>query len=113
MKKNGRRLTETSRASARSAAVGRRPVFIIGPFIIVSLAQEKQLESIQDMATAFQDGGARGCFPRRFEPPGRGGLFRAPRYGLTYAGLIGKELKPGNTIEEILETNLPKQPQQR
>jgi hypothetical protein len=63
--------------------------------------QKKQLKSMQDMARAFQGGGARGGFG----PPGGGGLFRAPRYGVAYAGLIGKSLKPGKTIEEILETH--------
>jgi hypothetical protein len=68
-------------------------------------AQKKQLKSMQDMARAFQGGGARGGFPGGFGPPGGGGLFRAPRYGAAYAGLIGKTLKPGKTIAEILETN--------
>jgi hypothetical protein len=34
-------------------------------------------------------------------PPGGGGVFRAYRYGPDYAGLSGKMLKPGMTIEEL------------
>jgi hypothetical protein len=74
--------------------------------------QRKQLKSMQDMAAAFQ-AGPRGGFPGGFGPPGGGGLFRAPRYDAAYAGLVGKDLKPGKTVEEILETNLPKQSQQQ
>jgi len=73
--------------------------------VLLKDAQKKQLKSMQDMARAFQGGGARGGFGGGFGPPGGGGLFRAPRYGVAYAGLIGKTLKPGKTIEEILETN--------
>jgi hypothetical protein len=76
-------------------------------------AQKKQLKGMQDMARAFQAGGARGGFAGGFGPPGGGGLFRAPRYGATYAGLVGKDLKPGKTLEAILETNQPKQSQPR
>ena len=78
-------------------------------------AQKKQLKSMQDMAGTFQRGagGPRAGFTGGFGPPGGGGLFRAPRYGATYAGLVGKELKPGKTIEEFLETKKAKQSQQR
>ena len=72
-------------------------------------AQKKQLKNMQDMARAFQAAGVRGGFG----PPGGGGLFRAPRYGASYAGLIGKDLRPGKTIEEMLQANLPKQSQDR
>jgi hypothetical protein len=75
-------------------------------------AQKKQLKSMQDMALGFQGGGARGGFGGGFGPPGGGGLFRAPRYSASYAGLIGKELKPGKTIEEMLESNKAKEPPQ-
>jgi hypothetical protein len=74
-------------------------------------AQKKQLKSMQDVARGFQAGGARGGFGRGFGPPGGGGLFRAPRYSATFAGLAGKHLKPGKAIEEILESNPVKQPQ--
>ena len=81
--------------------------------VLVKDAQKKQLKSMQDMARAFQTGGARGGNAFGFGPPSGGGLFRAPRYGAAYAGLIGKDLKSGKTIEEILEANLPKQARQR
>jgi hypothetical protein len=71
-------------------------------------AQKKQLKRMQDWARAFQTGGNRGGFTGGFGPPGGGGLFRAPRYGVTYAGLAGKDLKPGKTIEEILQANRDK-----
>jgi hypothetical protein len=67
-------------------------------------AQKQQLKGMQDMARAFQAGPPRGGFPG-FGPPGGGGLFRAPRYGPTYAGLTGKDLKPGKTVERILEAD--------
>jgi hypothetical protein len=35
-------------------------------------------------------------------PPGGGGIFRATRYPADYAGLKGRELKPGKTIEEMV-----------
>ena len=35
-------------------------------------------------------------------PPGGGGIFRATRYPANYAGLINRELKPGKTIEEMI-----------
>jgi hypothetical protein len=34
-------------------------------------------------------------------PPGGASLFRAYRYGTDYAGLAGKDLKPGETVEEL------------
>jgi hypothetical protein len=77
--------------------------------VLLKDGQKKQLKSMQDMARAFQTGGARGGFAGGFGPPGGGGLFRAPRYGADYAGLIGKDLKPGKTVEEILASNLPRQ----
>jgi hypothetical protein len=35
-------------------------------------------------------------------PAGGGGIFRATRYPADYTGLAGKELKPSQTIEEML-----------
>jgi hypothetical protein len=81
--------------------------------VLLKDGQKKQLKSMQDMARAFQTGGARGGNAFGFGPPGGGGLFRAPRYSEVYAGLIGKDLKPGKTVEEMLESNLPKRSQQR
>jgi hypothetical protein len=40
--------------------------------------------------------------PGGFGPPGGGGIFRATRYPADYAGLKGRELKPGKTIEEMV-----------
>ncbi len=37
---------------------------------------------------------------------GGSSIFRAYRYGADFAGLVGKDLTPGNTIEE-LEAQLP------
>jgi Spy/CpxP family protein refolding chaperone len=36
-----------------------------------------------------------------FGPPGGGSLFRAYRYGPEYPGLVGKELTPGKTLEDL------------
>jgi hypothetical protein len=44
-----------------------------------------------------QQGGSDG----QFGPAGGGSLFRAYRYGRDYAGLAGKDLTPGKTIEEL------------
>ena len=41
--------------------------------------------------------------PGGFGPPGGGGIFRATRYPADYAGLKGRELKPGKTIEELVK----------
>ena len=46
-----------------------------------------------------------GDFPA---PPGMNPLFRALRYGADYAGLAGKDLTPGKTIEE-LQSQVPNQ----
>jgi hypothetical protein len=43
-----------------------------------------------------------------FGRPGGGGIFRATRYPADYAGLKGRELKPGKTIEEMLAAAKPK-----
>jgi hypothetical protein len=37
-------------------------------------------------------------------PPGGGGIFRATRYPADYPGLKNRELKPGKTIEELINT---------
>ena len=95
--------------------------------------QANQLKSMQDMMKAFAGGPPGGGGPGRpggapggpGRPGGRGGpgggpggfggggdfsggssIFRAYRYGADFAGLVGKDLTPGNTIEE-LEARLP------
>ncbi len=48
-------------------------------------------------------GGGQGGGPPAFlftGPPGGASVFRAYRYGPDYAGLAGKDLKPGKTVEE-------------
>jgi hypothetical protein len=42
-------------------------------------------------------------------PPGGGGIFRATRYPADYAGLRGRELKPGKTVEELVAAAKPKE----
>jgi hypothetical protein len=42
-------------------------------------------------------------------PPGGGGIFRATRYPADYVGLKGRELKPGQTIEEMVAPAKPKE----
>ena len=37
----------------------------------------------------------------QFGPRGGGSVFRAYRYGRDYAGLAGKDLTPGKTIDEL------------
>jgi hypothetical protein len=47
----------------------------------------------------------------QFGPVGGGSMFRADRYGRDYAGLAGKDLTPGKTIEELEPlSNIYKQP---
>ncbi len=49
-------------------------------------------------------GGGQGGGPPAFlftGPPGGASVFRAYRYGPEYAGLAGKDLKPGKTVEEM------------
>src|SRR5262249_2420005 len=75
---------------------------------ILNDAQKRQLKSMQDMARGFQAGGGRGGFAGGFGPPGGGGIFRAPRYEAAYAGLAGKDLTPGKSVEEILAVKQPK-----
>jgi hypothetical protein len=73
--------------------------------------QKKQFQQIRDFAKNFKGppgggpmggppgGGPGGGFPG-FGGPGAG-LFRAPRYGTDYAGLAGRTLTAGRTIEEF------------
>jgi hypothetical protein len=91
--------------------------------------QKKQLQRMQDMARGFAGGGpgrfpagppggapggprggAPGGFPGfggGFGAPAGSGLFRAPRYAAEYAGLVGKDLTPGKTIEELEAASRP------
>jgi hypothetical protein len=77
--------------------------------------QANQLKAMQDMIKAFAGGppggggpgGPRGG-PGGFMGFGGGGdfsggssIFRAYRYGADFAGLVGKDLTPGKTIEQV------------
>jgi hypothetical protein len=42
-----------------------------------------------------------------FGGPGGSSLFRAPRYAPDYAGLAGKDLKPGKSVEELQPKDNP------
>ena len=77
---------------------------------ILTEAQRKQLKQFQDMAKGFGGGGPPGGFGG---PPGGAGVFRAPRYSPDFAGLAGKELKPGKTIEEIQQKDAPEKPKDK
>jgi Spy/CpxP family protein refolding chaperone len=71
------------------------------------LLTEDQRKQFKQMRADFARGGpggppGGGPPPALFAgPPGGGGVFRAYRYGPEYAGLAGKELKPGKTVEEL------------
>ena len=84
---------------------------------ILRTEQKKQLKQMQDMARGFAGGGP-GRFPGGppggypgfgggFGAPAGSGLFRAPRYAPEYAGLIGKDLTPRQTIEELEAASPP------
>ncbi|HEV3445777.1 MAG TPA: aryl-sulfate sulfotransferase [Gemmataceae bacterium] len=63
-----------------------------------------QKKQFKDMRTGPGRGGPGGFGPGGpggFGPGGGSALFRAYRYAPDYAGLVGKDLKPGKTIEEL------------
>lgn len=76
-----------------------------------SVLKDNQKTQLKQMRTDFARGGppggpggpgGGGPPPGLFAgPPGGGGVFRAYRYGPDYAGLSGKMLKPGKTVEEL------------
>jgi hypothetical protein len=76
---------------------------------VLDEAQRKRFKGMRDT------GKGPGKFPRPigppggFGPPGGGGIFRATRYPADYVGLKGRELKPGQTIEELLAEAAPKE----
>ncbi len=78
--------------------------------------QKKQLKEMQDRSRVFIGGpgggpmGFPGGGPGGFGMPSGSSLFRAPRYAPDYAGLVGKDLTPGKTLEEIQPKEQPKQP---
>jgi hypothetical protein len=76
------------------------------------LLTDEQKKQLKDMRVGFGPGGfgPPGGFVG-FGPPGgpggAGSLFRANRYAPNYPGLVGRDLTPGKTLEELQ----PKQPQ--
>jgi hypothetical protein len=73
---------------------------------LVKSLNKDQNKQLKDMRAGFGRG------PFTFGPPGRGGppnfgppggsaVFRCYRYAPTYAGLAGKDLTPGLTVEEL------------
>jgi hypothetical protein len=85
--------------------------------------QKTRLKGMQDMMKSFAAGrpgfgpggppGPGGFAPADGRPGGFGGtggsaIFRAYRYGTDYPGLVGKDLTPGKTIEELESQHLEK-----
>lgn len=83
------------------------------------LLSDDQKKTLKQMQADFAKGnagrppgappGGGGGAPPAFMFGGQGGggsVFRAYRYGPDYAGLAGKDLKPGKTVEELQ----PKEP---
>jgi hypothetical protein len=67
------------------------------------LLDEKQRKQFEKLRTEKEKKGPPPVGPPGgFGPPGGGGIFRATRYPADYAGLRGRELPPGRTIEEML-----------
>jgi hypothetical protein len=75
-----------------------------------SVLKDSQKNQLKQLRANFARGGTGGGGPGgpgggpppgMFGAPGGGGVFRAYRYGPDYAGLTGKDLKPGKTIEEL------------
>jgi hypothetical protein len=87
-----------------------------------SVLKDNQKTQLKQMRADFARGGPPGAPPRGpggpggggpppglfAGPPGGGGVFRAYRYGPEYAGLSGKMLKPGKTVEELDAQELEK-----
>jgi hypothetical protein len=72
--------------------------------------QKKQLSQMRaDFARGGPPGGPGGGPPPGMfaGPPGGEAVFRAYKYGPDYPGLVGKDLKPGKTVEELQ----PKEPE--
>jgi hypothetical protein len=80
--------------------------------------QKKQLKDMKDTFTVRGPGGPGGGpggggggpgGPPNFGPPGGSPVFRVYRFGLDHPGLVGKDLKPGKTVEELQ----PKEPEKK
>jgi hypothetical protein len=72
---------------------------------LLTADQKKQLK---DMRQGFGGGMVFGGGPGMGGPPGGNSIFRATRYGVNYAGFMGKNLTPGKTIEELQAKDSPK-----
>jgi hypothetical protein len=70
---------------------------------ILDEEQNKKFKGMKDKGEGPRPG------PPPMGPAGGGGIFRATRYPADYVGLKGRELKPGETIEEILAATKPKE----
>jgi Spy/CpxP family protein refolding chaperone len=64
--------------------------------------QKKQLKEVRTAVGPGRPGG-----PGFGGPQGGASLFRAYRYGADYAGLKGKDLTPGKTVEELQAAKAP------
>ena len=80
--------------------------------------QKKQLKQMRADFARGGPGGPGGGPPGRpggpgGGPPGGSGIFRAYKYSPDYAGLAGKDLKPGKTVEELQpkEPEKPREPE--
>jgi hypothetical protein len=74
---------------------------------LAAVLTDEQKEQLQRLPAGLGRGRPGG--PAPVGPPGGRPLFRAYRYGATYAGLAGKKLTPGKTIEELEHTDERKQ----
>jgi hypothetical protein len=79
---------------------------------LAAILDDRQLEQLDQMQRFNPGGrggrggfgggrGGPGGFPGGFTPPSGKSLFRAYRYPADYAGLAGKDLAPGKTLQEI------------
>src|SRR5262249_13175042 len=64
---------------------------------------DKQKKQLRDMRAMVKGGRPPGPPGGGFGPPGGGAAFRATRYPADYAGLKGRDLKPGKLLEEMVK----------
>jgi hypothetical protein len=69
---------------------------------ILDEGQSKKFKEMKEKGGPTRPPGPPGPPGGGFGPPGGGGIFRATRYPAEYAGLKGRELKPGKTVEEMV-----------
>jgi Spy/CpxP family protein refolding chaperone len=68
---------------------------------LLTADQKKQFKDMRAGPGRGGPGGFGPGGPGGFAPGGGSALFRAYRYAPDYAGLVGKDLKPGKTVEEV------------